>query len=100
MGRHGDCATWLNAPKPESSEFSRATRGRASSGGLLASKIEGKLTIENAFSESIRISGCGILAVGRDELRQRYKKTRLRHAVAVDTVEASFPPCLLEVGQG
>src|ERR1051325_527522 len=75
-----------------------ATR-RAGEGGLrlLARELERELAVRDALGEAGGELGSRILTVGGDELAQRSERAGLRHAVAVDAVEAGFPPGLVRV---
>lgn len=58
-----------------------------------------KLTLADAKGKAFG-KLCGrLLAVGRDEFRERGKQTCLGEAIAIDAVDASFQPSLVEVGE-
>src|SRR3974390_3900624 len=66
---------------------------------LLSGQEHRELTLADANGKPFGKSCGRFLAVGRDEFRECGKQTCLGEAIAVDAVDASFQPGLVQIGE-
>src|SRR3984893_4308120 len=63
---------------------------------LLPRQFHREFAVADARGEALSVTGGGFLAISRNQLAESGEQTDLRHAVAVDAVEAGLDPCLVQ----